>query len=119
LFNFDVHPEYAGKTCNIVFYSPPEPHLWWQHFSLNASGGIKVSRLEQIATNKTSASNVGNSTPVGSVDRISLGQGHHVSSAPCETGKVVGYRVDSHSGLDMSWFQMVTPASGLFMTVSG
>jgi len=119
LVNFDVHEQYAGKACNLVFYLPPEPHQWWQHFALNSPGGINVSRLDQIATDKTTASNAGPSTPVGSVPQLSLGQGHPISSAPCEAGKVVGYRIDSQNGLDMSWFQMVTPASGLFMTVSG
>lgn len=119
LVNFDVNPGAAGKTCNLIFYLPPAPHEWWQYFSLKSPGGISVSRLDQYATVTTTFSNVGKSTPVGSVGQVSLGQGYPIASFPCEADKVIGYRIDSINGLNMSWFQMVAPAAGIFMTVSG
>jgi glucan endo-1,3-beta-D-glucosidase len=76
------------------------------------------SQLENPATEVTRSGNVGSSRPIGAVSSLETG-GHLVNSAPCEAGKKVGYRADALGALDLQYFQMTSPASGLFMTVSG
>ncbi|KAF2742915.1 hypothetical protein M011DRAFT_252201 [Sporormia fimetaria CBS 119925] len=116
LFNFDVHPEHAGKTCSLVFYLPNSPHGRWRHYDYKASGGIRVSQLENIATAASTWANVGGVRPVGTVAQLGFG-GNLVTEFPCPAGRTVGYRVDSINGLDLGYFQMVRPASGLFVRV--
>jgi glucan endo-1,3-beta-D-glucosidase len=118
LFSFDLPFEYQGKTCNLVFYVPPESDEWWHPWHLSTPGGIMFSQLENPVTALTSSGNVGSSWPVGAVNSLESG-GHLINSAPCEAGKTVGYRADALGSLDLQYFQMTYPASGLFMTVSG
>jgi glucan endo-1,3-beta-D-glucosidase len=118
LYNFDVRPSYAGKTCSLVFHLPLLSGDWWQLIQYKSAGGIIVSQLNNIATDITSASKVGNTRPIGSVSSLSPGGGYTINSAPCEAGKTVGYRIDAVGGLDLQYFQMVTPPTGLFMTAS-
>ena len=118
IFNFDVPSDYTGKTCNLVFHLPPDTRDWSTPYQLRAPGGIIVSELGHFATVKTSAANVGVSQPVGSINQLIPGKGHLISSGPCEAGLTVAYQIDALSGLDLQFFQMVTPPLGLFMTVS-
>lgn len=118
LFNFNLPSEFQGKTCNLVFHVPPESQEWWHPWHLSTPGGILFSQLETPATALTSSGTVSNSRPIGSVNSLELG-GHPVSSAPCEAGTTVGYRADALGALDLQYFQMTSPAAGLYMTVSG
>lgn len=120
LFDFNIPPEYQGKTCNLVFHVPPESQEWWHPWHLTTPGGIVFSQLEVPATALTSADTVSGSTsgPIGAVNSLESGA-HLVSSAPCEAGKILGYRADAVGATDLQYFQMTSPAAGLFMTVSG
>jgi hypothetical protein len=120
LFNFNIPPEYQGKTCNLVFHVPPESQEWWHPWHLTTPGGIVFSQLEVPATALTSAGTVSSSKsgPIGAVNSLESG-GHLVSSAPCEAGKILGYKADALGATDLQYFQMTSPAAGLFMTVSG
>ncbi|KAF2710921.1 hypothetical protein K504DRAFT_375993, partial [Pleomassaria siparia CBS 279.74] len=118
LYNFEVPLSYEGETCNLVFFVPPESKDWFQPWHMNTPGGMVVSRLETIATKFSSSSNVGVSRTTGAINLLAPGQGHLVNSAPCEAGETVGYRADALGALDLSYFQLTNPPSGLFMTVS-
>jgi glucan endo-1,3-beta-D-glucosidase len=116
LFNFNVPADYAGKACRLTFFVPSPSSEWWQPIQMKTAGGIAVSELDQLATETTSFSTVGTSRPVGSVGLLAKGEGNLVASFPCPAGKMVGYQVDSIGGLDLQFFEMITPALGLFMT---
>jgi len=118
LYTFDIPPEYADKTCNLIFHVPPASQEWWQPFRMTTPGGMLVSRLEAPATALTNGVNVGASKPVGAVNLLAPGEAHLVSSAPCEAGARVGYRVDALGALELEYFQMSVPPSGLFVTAS-
>ena len=115
LFVFNVDYD-RGKTCNLVFALPPpfDPkHV--APYTVSSPGGIAVSRLDRPMDERVSASSVGGSTSVGSVPQVMPGNKYVIQSGPCEYGQLVGYRVDSTSGLDLQYFQMTSPALGLFM----
>jgi glucan endo-1,3-beta-D-glucosidase len=120
VFVFDVRPEHSGKLCNLVFFMPPHfpiPDTTPVH--LRSPGGIAVARLDNTATIPLiSANSVGSSTRVGSVPSIQPANQYTISSAPCEAGQKVAYQVDSVGGLTMDFFQMTSPALGLFMIPS-
>ncbi|KAJ4289619.1 hypothetical protein N0V90_010948 [Kalmusia sp. IMI 367209] len=117
LFVFDVPS--SAKTCNLVFALPPtfDP-AYIAPMQLNSLGGISVSRLDKPATAKTSASSVAGGKVVGGVPVLQPGNKYTIASGPCEAGQQVGYKADSQNGLDMNFFQMTSPALGLFMEMS-
>lgn len=112
VFVFDVHPEHQGKTCNLAFHMPPPfkmPEL--APVQIQSPGGISVSRLAD-------PNNVGDSSPVGEIFSIELGNQYNIANAPCEAGQKIAYQVDSTGGLSMHFFQMTSSALGLFLSVS-
>ena len=119
VFVYDVSPAYAGKTCTLVFYLPPP--FKYQDLApvqIRASGGISVARLSNPVSANSNANNIGNSSPVGSVSSVQLGNQYTIASALCQAGQTLAYEVDSLSGLTMDWFQMTYPPLGLFTLVS-
>ena len=119
VFVYDVSPAHQGNTCTLVFLMPPAfEYSEFAPVKTRAPGGISVSRLNNQVSAEVSASNVGDSSPVGGVALIQPGYQYNIASAPCEAGQSVGYQVDSLYGLDMDWFQMTNPPLGLFMLVS-
>jgi glucan endo-1,3-beta-D-glucosidase len=118
LFSFNIQPEPGKSTCNLVFALPllSNPSYVAPYIMLS-SGGIGVSRLVGPADGRVSLNSVSGSTLVGNVPRLTPGNKYTLASAPCETGQTVGYRIDSAGGLDLQFFQMISPALGLFMEV--
>ncbi|KAL5419134.1 hypothetical protein PMIN06_005365 [Paraphaeosphaeria minitans] len=118
LFVFDVPPS-SPKTCNLVFALPPtfDP-TYIAPMQINSPGGISISRLDKLATVRTSASSAASGTVVGAVAALQPGNKYTIASAPCEAGQQVSYKAESLNGLDLSFFQMTSPALGLFMETS-
>jgi glucan endo-1,3-beta-D-glucosidase len=116
IFNNDYD---AGRICSLVFALPPtfDSH-YPSPYIFNTPGGIQVSRLDEPAdgTTSASASVIGGFTPVGSIPQLMPGNKYVIHSGPCQHG-LAGYRIDSTGGLDLNFFQMPSPALGLFMEV--
>lgn len=109
LFVFDVPPS-SAKTCNLVFTVPALFNsAYTAPFQIYSPGGISFSRLD------SSASTTVGGTAVGALPAILPGNKYTIASGPCEAGQRVSYRADSVNGLDMDFFQMTSPALGLFM----
>jgi glucan endo-1,3-beta-D-glucosidase len=86
---------------------------------LRSPGGITVSSIgQQAASAGTSANDVFESTIVGSVPSVQYANRYSIVTVPCAAGQRVAYKLDSAGGLEMNFFQMTTPALGLFMSVS-
>lgn len=115
LFVFDVPPS-SAKTCNLVFTLPLtfDP-TYIAPMQINSPGGISISRLDRPATVRTSANSAAGGRVVGVVPALKPGNKYTIASVPCEAGQQVGYKADSLNGLDLSFFQMTSPALGLFM----
>lgn len=118
VFVFQPNRAYKSMTCNLAFYVPPGFRFEnLAPFTIRANGGISVSRLENVLSSTVNSNNVGKSIHVGGVGFLQLGTRHDITSMPCEVGHPVAYRVDSIGGLNMDFFQMSSPALGLFITV--
>jgi glucan endo-1,3-beta-D-glucosidase len=117
LFVFDVPP--SAKTCNLVFALPPtfDP-TYIAPMQINSPGGISITRLDKLATFGMSANSAAGGKVVGAVPLLQPGNKYTIASAPCEGGQQVSYKADSLNGLDFSFFQMTSPALGLFMETS-
>ena len=117
LFNFDVPAAFRGRTCSLVLVlpAPALPAV----FSLTAPGGLRLSALTTpaVATDSWASAPVG--YPVGSVEGVQPNNTYSFASAVCPFGSTVSYRLDSVGGLNLTWFEEIDPAAGLFVSVSG
>jgi glucan endo-1,3-beta-D-glucosidase len=118
LFVFDVPPS-SAKTCNLVFALPATfDSTYTSPMQINSPGGISITRLDRQTTIKTSANSAAGGNFVGALPLLQPGNKYLVASAPCEAGQQVSYKAESLNGLDFSFFQMTSPALGLFMEIS-
>ncbi|KAL1602525.1 hypothetical protein SLS60_005941 [Paraconiothyrium brasiliense] len=105
--SFGIKPGGDLKAVNPLFdLSCPK---------INSPGGISISRLDKSATAMTSASSITGGTVVGAVPALQPGNKYTIASTPCQAGQQVSYKADSLNGLDISFFQLTSPALGLFM----
>lgn len=117
VFVFDVNPAFKDRTCDLMFFVPPaSPSNQIAPAHIQSPGGIGVSRLNNgPASARISTSAVGGTAPVGSVPSVQFGNQYRIGTMPCNGGERVGYQLDSVGGLVMDFFQMTSPALGLFM----
>ncbi|KAL9050148.1 MAG: hypothetical protein Q9162_006819 [Coniocarpon cinnabarinum] len=93
LFNFDVPPADADKTCTLVFLMPDQEDLQTSSYELSGSGGIDVQGLVSPATQGTTYANApAVSGDVGSVPSLAPGNSYTISSSPCASGQTIGWR---------------------------
>lgn len=120
VFVFDVRSEFQGKMCDLVFFVPPV--LVFADLApvkILSPGGINVSRVRtQVASNDISASSIEASGKMGGTLSIDFAAQYNVGREPCAAGQRVAYLVESVEGLAMDFFQMTSPALGLFMIPS-
>jgi glucan endo-1,3-beta-D-glucosidase len=118
LFVFKISPE-SGKFCRLVFALPPlDAPGNTTPFTLSSPGGIRVSRLDRPVDGTVSASTASGAEPVGDVPQLLPGSKYMIHNGPCEVDQLVGYRIDSTSGLELEFFQMTSPALGLYVEVA-
>ncbi|KAF7193068.1 putative glucan endo-1,3-beta-glucosidase eglC [Pseudocercospora fuligena] len=119
IFNFDIHPEHAGKTCSLVFLFPEQKDLTTSAFTFNGKGGLSCSKLASPATEQTTYAN----KPAGSgassaISSIAPGNGYTIFTDKCEAGQRVAYEFSSADGLELEYFQDYNPAPiGAYITV--
>jgi len=118
LFNFDIPESYAGKTCNLVILFPDGSQQWHPTATFGNPGGITVQQLATPASTAMTYVNVPSGQIVGSVSHLEAGHGYTISTGPCAAGKTLGYRIDSANGLNLQFFQSISPPLGFFITVS-
>lgn len=120
VFAFDVGPELQDMMCSLIFYMPPAfPFADLAPVKIRSPGGITVFRLSNgVFTVKNNLSITSSSTLVGSAPLIQFANQYNVGSMLCDVGHRVAYQIDSVDGLNMDFFQMISPALGLFMIAS-
>ena len=119
IFNFDIPPGDAGKTCTLVFLLPDLKDLQTSSYTLSGSGGIDVKGLQAPADQGTTYSNVpASSGDVGSVASISSGNSYTISSGACAADQRIGYEVSATGSLALNYFQDYNPSPlGMYITV--
>ena len=119
IFNFDIPPADAGKTCSLVFLFPSQKDLQTSAYTFNGKGGIKVTELKAPATEQTTYETVpaasGDSKTIASV---APGNEYLVFSNECGSGQRISFEFESTHGLDLSFFQDYNPSAiGAYVTV--
>lgn len=119
IFNFDIKPEDAGKTCSLVFLFPEQKDLETSSFTFNGKGGIKVTSITAPATEQTTYNTVpaaGQLTQT--ISSVQPGNEYFVASMACPAGQRIGVEFSSTDGLDLHYFQDYNPSPiGAYITV--
>ena len=120
LFDFDIPPAYAGKTCTLVFFMPQLEDLETSSYELSGSGGLDAHGLSAPATQGTTYSNApAVSGAAGSVPNVAPGKTYVLSSGSCAAGKTIGYEISATGSLSLNYFQDSNPSPiGLYITVA-
>ena len=119
IFNFDIPPSDAGKTCTLVFLLPDLKELETSSYTLTGSGGIDVKGLQGPADQSTTYNNApAGSSDCGSVNGVAPGNSYTIASGPCASGQRIAYEVSATGGLDLNYFQDYNPSPlGMYITV--
>lgn len=120
LFNFDIPPTDAGRTCSLVFLLPPASSLPSpSSLTFSGSGGLSVEALAGPANQQTTFANAPPGTGVGGgVVSVQEGGGWVLSSGACAAGQTVAFRVSATGTLDVQYFQNYgAPAIGVYINV--
>ncbi|EME39308.1 glycoside hydrolase family 17 protein [Dothistroma septosporum NZE10] len=119
IFNFDIPPSAAGKTCSLVFLFPSQKDLQTSAYTFNGKGGIKVSELTAPATEQTTYETIpASSGNVQTIASVAPGNEYLVFSHECGAGQRVAFDFSSTGGLDLSYFQDYNPSPiGAYVTV--
>ncbi|KAL8931129.1 MAG: hypothetical protein Q9208_000233 [Pyrenodesmia sp. 3 TL-2023] len=119
IFNFDIRPSYAGRTCSLVFLFPTRESLQTSNYTLSGSGGLDIARLVSPSTAETTFNNQpAVNVTVGSIPNLQAGNSYTIGSGGCFAGARVAYKVSATGSLDLDYFQDFNPAPiGLYITV--
>ncbi|KAI4190671.1 MAG: hypothetical protein LQ348_003620 [Seirophora lacunosa] len=118
IFNFDLPPSLAGRTCSLVFLFPTRDTLQTSNFTLSGSGGIEVTRLVSPATEETTFNNQpAVNTTVNTIPDVQPGNSYTIGSGGCFAGARSSYKVSATGSLDLEYFQDYNPSPiGLYIT---
>ena len=119
IFNLDFPAALKGQTCSLVFLLPTQTQLTTSAYTLNGSGGLKVERLQEPATEQTTYSHQpGVDADIGGPAKVEPGSEYIINSGPCYYNDRKSYKVSSTGNLDLNYFQDHNPAPiGLYVTV--
>ena len=119
VFNFDIPPSYAGKTCSIVFMLPQKFEMTTSSFNLTGSGGLTFAKLKDPATEQTTFNTVGEVIKnYTSIEHLQPGNSYIVGVEQCPAGDRIGIEVAATGSLDLEYFQDFNPrAIGLYITL--
>ena len=119
IFNFDIPPTDAGKTCTLVFLLPEQSQLTTSAFSLSGSGGFDVAQLSSPATEQTTYNTVPSvANDLGGPSSVTPGNEYVIASGSCAAGQKISYEVTATGSLDLNYFQDYNPSPiGFYVTV--
>lgn len=119
LLQYEVKPSAAGKTCTLVFYMPPifqYPDM--SPVKVKSPGGISVLTFGEPFNGDMKAVNLGTLTSMGLVRALEHGHLYSIPVGPCQVGRPLNLMISSIEGLDMTWFQLVSPPIGPFLQIT-
>jgi hypothetical protein len=119
IFNFDIKPDHAGKTCSLIFLLPEHDRLETSSYSMAGKGSLQFVEMPHAATEQTTWSNMGSDGKhLGGPTSTSPGSKYVVYSHECPGGQKVAVKVCSTNGLALEFFQDFNPEPiGLYVRV--
>ncbi|ORY11707.1 ubiquitin 3 binding protein But2 C-terminal domain-domain-containing protein [Clohesyomyces aquaticus] len=113
-FNFDIHPDHAGKTCSLLFLLPKQGQLETSAFDLKGQGDLVFWSLKEPVGSKTSFKSLPERRLVGVAPAVP-GTKTLVATRECPAGQKIGMLMCG-SGIELNYFQDFNPAPiGLYI----
>jgi len=120
IFNFDIKPSYAGKSCTLFFMPPTADQLASASFpwGSSGSGSIAVSQLSSWVGENVTTSTLPSAVSVGSLTSLLPGANAVVFSTFCPAGSRMSFKFSTSGSLALNYYQYVLPYSiGVYMSV--
>jgi len=120
IFNFDIKPSYAGKSCTLFFLPPTSDQMSQASFpwGTSGSGSIGVSSLANWVAENVTLSALPLQTSVGSINTLAAGSPTTIYSTLCPAGSRMSFRFTASSGLALDYYQYQLPYSiGVYMSI--
>ncbi|KAL9100684.1 MAG: hypothetical protein Q9187_009338, partial [Circinaria calcarea] len=117
IFNFDIHPSFAGKTCSLVFLLPTQDKLVMSAYTLSGTGSIDVAQLIAPATQSTSYNTVPAVKSELGATSVEPGSGYVIATQACAAGETIAFELSATRSLALDYFQNYdAPAIGLYIS---
>ena len=117
IFNFDIPPGDAGKTCSLIFLFPLQSQLTTSSFTFSGNGGLDFAKLNGVATTATSYSNApGVATDYGTTV-VAPGNSYTIATFPYPAGTAISFEIKAVGDTCLTYFQDYNPSPiGLYIT---
>lgn len=113
-FNFDIHPDSAGKTCSLIFLLPLQQDLETSAYDFSGDGSLTFNRLLKPVERGTTWNNKGAWQHL-STKPVWPGSSTLAWTGPCKAGKKIAIEVCS-KGIELEYFQDWNPSPiGLYV----
>jgi len=108
VFTFDIPPNYTNRTCSLIFTILA---------FLGTTGSLAVSSIAPVGGNTSYAQVSASAQKITDFMGVGSGFATVVSSQKCEGGSRKSYLFEATGGLELTYFQEITPANGAWITV--
>lgn len=109
IFNFDIKPSAAGKTCALVFLFPRQDQLITSSFIISGDANVGFMSLTAAADQNTTYSNApGMATDYG-IFNLCPGNSYTIATFACPAGTTQGFSMRA-SATDFIYFQDSRPS---------
>lgn len=110
IFNFDIPPSDAGKTCSLVFLFPKKADLQTSSFTFSGDGQINFAKLAKPATSSTTFNNA--PSVAHDLGDITVSPGHSfvVSTFSCPAGKKIAFEMKNAGTTKLTFFEDFNPS---------
>ncbi|EUC43805.1 hypothetical protein COCMIDRAFT_99865 [Bipolaris oryzae ATCC 44560] len=116
IFNFDIPPSYAGKTCSAIFLFPKKSDLQTSDYTISGSGHVTVSPLAGPASQGTTWNNQPKKDGDSTSFDLSPGSAWYVETDECEAGATIAYEMCAEGNFALEYFQDYNPSPiGLYV----
>lgn len=109
LFNFDIPPSYAGKTCSLVFLFPEQSQLTTSSFTFSGDGKVDAWTLASPATQSTTYANAPKPTLIGEFT-FAPGNSYVLDTFDCPANTAIGFELTNAGSTDFTYFQDYNPS---------
>lgn len=101
IYNFDIPPSDAGKTCSLVFLFPGDP----SRYTFAGNGAIEFARLVAPADMGTTFNNAPDVQTSYGVTTLAPGNAYTITTFDCPANQRIAYRLTSAGETNLVYFQ--------------
>ncbi|KND91246.1 hypothetical protein TOPH_04183 [Tolypocladium ophioglossoides CBS 100239] len=110
IFNFDIPPGDAGKTCSLVFLFPKQQDLKTSSYNFSGDGKLDFSELKLPATTGTTYNNQPAKGQDYGVVTVTPGNSYSITTFDYPAGQRLGFEIMEAGNTFLKFFQDFNPA---------